>query len=53
MTDFSPTSSKYTLSVCVCIGIREHYAIVLMGISYVGMLQEFSNSLDCNDFCII
>ena len=31
MSDFLPTSSKYARSVCVCVGIGEHYAIILMG----------------------
>ena len=31
MSDFLPTSSKYAHSVCVCIGIGEHYAIIVMG----------------------
>ena len=31
MSDFLPTSSKYPRSVCVCVGIGEHYAIILMG----------------------
>ena len=30
MSDFLPTSSKYARSVCVCVGIGEHYAIILM-----------------------
>ena len=31
MSDFLPTSSKYPRSVCVYVGIAEHYAIILMG----------------------
>ena len=31
MSDFLPTSGKYARSVCVCVGIGEHYAIILMG----------------------
>ena len=29
MSDFLPTSSKYARSVCI--GIGEHYAIIVMG----------------------
>ena len=30
MSDFLPTSSNYARSVCVCVGIGEHYAIILI-----------------------
>ena len=31
MSDFLPISNKYARSVCVYVGIGEHYAIIQMG----------------------
>ena len=44
MTDFSPKSSKYARSVRVCGGIREYYAIVLMG-NFTYAFSE--NGMEC------
>ena len=48
MTDFSPTSSKYTRSVWVCGGIREHDAIVLMG-NFTYAFRENGNGVLWDD----
>ena len=48
MSDFLPTSSKYPRSFCVCVGIGEHYAIILMG-NLICIYSENVNGVLRND----